>query len=169
MMKLLIINTLNISQPIIIFRLRKLDPFVKIEFVRTLLSMEDLTALKDCVAIESLVLTENDIAAALSLEVSVEEQTALTDYVNSSTNFALLNGWWTWDKDTAVTNVTNAIFAGKTQAQVDADIDALPASVAGMRTGLHTAAAQIIAIRTLLTFVVRAIVFLRDYTIRMRR
>ncbi len=114
-------------------------------------------------------LGSQQIIDLLSTPQTTEESNSILAFVNSSTDFASLNGWFTWSKEEAVSHVVNAVFSGKTLAEVDADIDALPANVAGMRQGLHNAAAQIIAIRNLLTFIVRVVVFLRDYAIRLRR
>jgi hypothetical protein len=81
-------------------------------------------------------------------------------------NFNNLPNWATWTAAEAETNVTNAIFNGATLAQVDAQIDALPASVAGMRTGLHQMAAAIVGIRGILSAMARAIIYLRNLVVK---
>lgn len=101
--------------------------------------------------------------------ITPTETDLLGKFLNSAGDFLNLPDWASWTAQEATDNITNAIFGGKTLAQIETDIDNLPATIAGMKTGLKSAAAQIITIRTLLTFIAKAIVYIRDYTLRMRR
>ncbi len=92
----------------------------------------------------------------------------ILEYTASAARFEALPDWATWTAEEAAQHITGAIFAGKTLAQVDADIDLLPATVAGMRTGLHQAAAALIAVRVILTALARAVIYLRNLAIKAR-
>lgn len=80
----------------------------------------------------------------------------------------LNNGWWTWTAAEAETNIRGMIFNGKDLAGVELDIDGLPATIAGMKTGLKQAAAQIITLRTICIALAKMDVFLRNVAIKLR-
>jgi hypothetical protein len=76
--------------------------------------------------------------------------------------------WANWTYQQAETHIKGAILDGKSQAEVDAQIDALPSTVAGMRAGLHQVAGALVAIRTILAAMSKAFVYLRNLIIRLR-
>lgn len=78
--------------------------------------------------------------------------------------FTDLPDWAAYTTTEAVAAIHDAIFAGATLATVQAQIDALPATIAGMKAGLKSAAAEIITIRATLEKMAKAIVYLRDRT-----
>ena len=78
--------------------------------------------------------------------------------------FEGLPDWAEYTAAEAVAAIHGAIFAGATLATVNAQIDALPATIAGMKTGLKSAAAEIITIRATMEKMAKAIVYLRDRT-----
>lgn len=79
--------------------------------------------------------------------------------------FTDLPEWATYTTAEAVDAIHNAIFAGATLATVNAQIDALPATIAGMRTGLKAVVAEIITERGILEKMAKVVVYLRDRTI----
>jgi len=81
-------------------------------------------------------------------------------------SFRNLPNYATWTPAETQLNITNAVLNGKTLVQVNADIDALPNSVAGMKVGLKTVAQAIIDIRGVLAIIGKMIVLLRNVAIR---
>jgi len=81
-------------------------------------------------------------------------------------DFRNLPNYATWTPAETQLNITNAVLNGKTLVQVNADIDALPNSVAGMKVGLKTVAQAIIDIRGVLAIIGKMIVLLRNVAIR---
>src|SRR5688572_13749361 len=82
-------------------------------------------------------------------------------YAADLSNFDNLPDWANWTPAQAENHVLNAILNGRTLEEVDADIDGLPATVAGMRAGLHSVADALIDTRTVLIKMARAIIYLR--------
>lgn len=92
------------------------------------------------------------------------EQLAQESALVEAKAFSDLPEWATYTTAEAVDTIHNAILAGDTLAQAQAKIDALPNSFAGMKTGLKSAAAEIVTVRNLLEKMAKAIVYLRDRT-----
>ena len=65
--------------------------------------------------------------------------------------------------------IHSSVLSGKTEAQINADIDALANTVAGMKIGLKTIGASLVAIRDILELIVRLLLFIRDLVIRFRQ
>lgn len=158
------VNSNNLPLVLVVYRLRGMDPHAQAERGNRLTQAGEV----EIVNVDS-TLTDAQINGALIYAQTAEETAALADFLNSSAAYAALNGWWSDTATGTVDRITNAIFGGKSETQLHADIDALPATIAGMKTGLKSAASAIIATRTILTYMARAIVFLRDYAIRARR
>lgn len=78
--------------------------------------------------------------------------------------FTDLPEWAAYTTSEAVAAIRNAIFAGASLATVNAQIDALPATIAGMKTGLKAVVAEIITERGILEKMSKVIVYLRDRT-----
>lgn len=85
---------------------------------------------------------------------------------NAVAGFKALPLWSTWTSQEAKNYIHGEIFAGKTLTEVNTDINSLPATVEGMRTGLRQAASAIVSIRTILEAMSQTIVFIRDVVIR---
>lgn len=83
---------------------------------------------------------------------------------DEATAFEDLPEWAAYTTTEAVAAIHDAIFAGATLATVQAQIDALPATIAGMKTGLKAVVAEIITERGILEKMAKAIVYLRDRT-----
>lgn len=83
----------------------------------------------------------------------------------AATNFEALPNWALWTGTEAQTAIRILILAGDTLAQAQGKIDALPATIPGMKTGLKSVASEIVTIRTTLERMAEAIVYLRDRTI----
>src|SRR3990172_1129298 len=69
-----------------------------------------------------------------------------------------LPDWSTWTALEAEAAVRAAIFAGNSLVTAQSQIDTLPATIAGMKTGLKSAANEIITIRNILEKMAKAIV-----------
>ena len=74
----------------------------------------------------------------------------------------------TMTADEVVTHIHGAVLSGKTEAQINADIDALANTVAGMKIGLKTIGASLIAIRDILELVAKLLLFIRDLVLKYR-
>lgn len=93
----------------------------------------------------------------------------LVEVLSAHSNFKNLPNWATWTATEAESFVSSNIFNGLTQAQVDSQIDALPATIAGMKTGLKQASAAILSIRSILMAMAKAIVYLRNLIVTVRQ
>lgn len=80
-------------------------------------------------------------------------------------DFEALPGWATWTAAEAEAFIHDSVFGGSDLAAVQSQIDALPATIAGMKAGLKNIADAIIQLRSNQQRIVRAIVLLRDRTI----
>lgn len=78
--------------------------------------------------------------------------------------FEGLPEWAGYTAAIAADAIHDAILAGDTLAQAQAKIDALPATIAGMKTGLKAAAAEMVTIRGIMEKMAKAVVYLRDRT-----
>lgn len=79
--------------------------------------------------------------------------------------FTDLPEWATYTTTEAIDAIHAAILGGDTLAQAQAKVDALPNTVAGMKTGLKSAAAELVTIRGILEKMAKVVVYLRDRTI----
>lgn len=105
-------------------------------------------------------------------DLSAEEITTfngIVEFLSARINFNALPSWATWTASEAESFVSSNIFGGLTQAQVDSQIDALPATIAGMKTGLKQASAAILSIRSILMAMAKAIVYLRNLIVTVRQ
>ena len=89
-------------------------------------------------------------------------------YVASLSGLETLPEWANWTYQQAETHITGAILNGKTLEEVNLDIERLPVTVAGMKTGLHQTAAALIETRTMLVAMAKAIIYVRDLTAALR-
>ncbi len=114
-------------------------------------------------------LTADELDALLSTAASQAENDIQASYVSADADFGALPNWSTWTSAQASTYVTNNILNGWTQAQADSWTDSTVTTLAGARTAFKQVTAAIISIRSILATVAQAIIFIRDYTIRVRR
>ena len=75
----------------------------------------------------------------------------------------------TMTADEAMTHIHSSVLGGKTEAQINSDIDALANTVAGMKIGLKTIGVSLVAIRDILELIVKLLLFIRDLVIRFRQ
>lgn len=110
---------------------------------------------------------QSDAAAIVAAFDEVAEQ-AILDAIEANLQLAIqfdgLPEWAAYTTSEAVAAIHAAILGGDTLAQAQAKVDALPATIAGMKTGLKSAAAEIVAIRNILEKMSKIIVYLRDRT-----
>lgn len=92
------------------------------------------------------------------------EELAEAAIYEAATAFEGLPDWAAYTATEAADAIHDAIFAGATLATVNAQIDALPATIAGMKTGLKAVVAEQITERGILEKMAKAIVYLRDRT-----
>lgn len=96
-------------------------------------------------------------------EPTATELAAMVIYAEAVA-FDGLPDWAAYTTTEAVAAIHNAIFSGATLATVNAQIDALPVTIAGMKTGLKAVVAEIITIRATMEKMAKAVVYLRDRT-----
>lgn len=100
--------------------------------------------------------------SALELEKRVNTAGAYTGYAE------LPEFLKTMTADNATAYIHGAVLGGKTEAQINADIDALANTVAAMKAGLKTIGGSLVAIRDILELVVKLLLYIRDLIIRYR-
>ena len=74
----------------------------------------------------------------------------------------------TMTAEDATAYIHSSVLGGKTEAEINADIDALPSTVAGMKVGLKQIGASLVAIRDILELIVKLLLYIRDLVIRYR-
>ena len=108
-----------------------------------------------------------------SIDLTVNEQAVLASIIERAGAIVNLNNLPNWASYTATqaeSAITNSIFSGQTQAQVESSITTAitnaPATIAGLKTVMNTlfiqAADNIISIRGILVIFGRILVWLRD-------
>jgi hypothetical protein len=158
-------NTSNVSKAVLLLRVRTLDALADLSIYET--AREDLSVAR-YVSVDS-ILTDSQLENLFSTPETLTEQTIIANYLSAANNFNNLPNWSTWTAAEAETNITNLIFNGNTQAQQEAVANALPFTQAGMRQGFVNAVDNIIAIRSILVQMAKAIVYIRDYIIKTRK
>lgn len=96
-------------------------------------------------------------------EPTAEELAEAAKYAEAVA-FEGLPDWAAYTTTEAADAIHAAILAGDTLAQAQAKIDALPNTVAGMKTGLKQVVVEFITARGILEKMSKAIVYLRDRT-----
>jgi hypothetical protein len=89
-------------------------------------------------------------------------------YAASFTGLQTPPDWANWTYQQAEDHIKSAILNGKSLAEINADIEALPGTVDGMRTGLRQVAGALLAVRAILVAEARAILYLRNLILRLR-
>jgi hypothetical protein len=92
----------------------------------------------------------------------------LIEQARAQSGLTHLPNWATWSAGEAESFVHDNIFAGLDLAAVEAQIDAAPATIAGMKALLKQTAGAILSIRTILEALAQAVIFLRDLVLRWR-
>lgn len=110
---------------------------------------------------------QTDAAAIVAAFDPIAEQ-AILDAIEANRQLAMqfdgLPEWAAYTASEAVAAIHAAILGGDTLAQAQGKVDALPNSFAGMKTGLKSAAAEVVTIRNILEKMSKIIVYLRDRT-----
>lgn len=102
-------------------------------------------------------------------DIDKTEEVYLQDvftFAASLSSFENLPDWANWTPQQAENHIQNAILNGKTLAELELEIDDLPATVAGMKTGLKQVAAALVDIRAMLKKLAKAIIYIRNLTLR---
>lgn len=111
------------------------------------------------------------VAITFVPDLSIQEQTILNqilDYVASLNNFNSLPNYATWTPQESYDNTFNAIFNGADQATINVQIDGLPNTFVGMKTGLKALASEIITIRIILATAIKMVAYIRNLVIKLR-
>lgn len=124
----------------------------RIDYARILTAAETLLA-------EQVVATHNPAGLSLRQQDEAAAEVAKSDFRN-------LPNYSTWTPNEAQDNITAMILAGKTLAQINTDIDNLPNTIAGMKTGLKSVAQGIVNLRTVLAIIGKLVILLRNVAIR---
>ena len=110
-------------------------------------------------------------------DVYLAEQAAIEEFEAEKTQAEIdavaaypgLPDWLkTWTADQAAQYVHENVLNGLDAAGVDAYVDALPNTVAGMKTGLKQIGGALVAIRDILEIIAKLILYIRDLVIRFR-
>lgn len=144
------LNNNNLSEIILLERLRKLDPYVK--FYMYLEGDETLTP-HPAIQIES-TLTDQQITSALSTSQSADETASIQAFEAAATGFESLPNWATW-------TISDFNTWCDANLMTDAQIDASTLSAA-LKTNLK-------ANNAFTRNVGKAVLYLRDYAIKLRR
>lgn len=126
---------------------------------------------------------EKIIALIFSPDLTIDEIATLNlvfDYCSGIEKFNALPDWATWTATEAETNITNAIFNGQDATTIKTNINAqltniTTANVSQINTRLDVirilfgnAVDAIIAVRTILVAMGKAIIYLRNLVIKIR-
>ena len=114
-------------------------------------------------------LPHEQIEGLFSTAETAEETTQVQAFMDAVTGFNGLPNWATWTPAEAATNIMGSILNGWDQAQADAWVDQNVTSWAGARAAFKQVTASIISIRSILVAMAKAVLFLRDYIIKLRR
>ena len=88
---------------------------------------------------------------------------------NAQINYSILPDWLkTWTADEASQYVHDNVLNGLDVAGVDAYVDNLPSTVAGMKTGLKQIGGALVSIRDILEIIAKLLMYIRDLVIRFR-
>lgn len=156
----LFINTLNLSELIISTRLSALDPFAQVHAFTVAVDEKYYVAI-----ISSL--TDPQITNELAYAMTVGETDAIVAFANSISNFNSIDAdWASKSADDLIIAFDNSWFAGKTLAQIQADIN----GSANYKVAMNQLATYLYAFRDNYCHKqIRATAALRDYLIRLRR
>lgn len=111
-----------------------------------------------------------DVYLAEQAAINAAAQVKATAETGAVTGYQTLPAFLkTMTADEAMTHIHSSVLSGKTEAQVNSDIDALANTVAGMKIGLKTIGASLVAIRDILELIVKLLLFIRDLVIRFRQ
>lgn len=89
------------------------------------------------------------------------------EYAAHFSTFENLPDWANWTGVQAENHIQNVILNGKTLAQLEQDIDGLPATVEGMKMGLKQVAATLVDIRSMLKKIAKAVIYIRNLVLRL--
>lgn len=114
---------------------------------------------------------QNPTAVEFEPDLDPVEERALAKIFAYAVSFAQLEtppDWANWTYQQVENHITNAILNGWSLADVEVQIDALPGTVDGMRTGLRQIATALVAIRGILVTMAKAILYIRNLIISLR-
>lgn len=114
---------------------------------------------------------QNPTAVEFTPDIDATEEPYLQkafEYAVQVSAFESLPDWANWTGAQAENHIHNAILNGKTLAQLEQDIDGLPATVEGMKIGLKQVAAALVDIRSILEKLAKAIIYIRNLVMNLR-
>lgn len=98
--------------------------------------------------------------------LAVHPRSAYAEIEATRGHFQQMPQWATWTPEEAESFVQSSILNGDDQAALDVWIESSVTNLAGARTALKQIAGSLIAIRTILTAMAKAIIYLRDIAVR---
>jgi hypothetical protein len=163
-------NTNRLSRSIIVRRIRMLDPLAVMELYERDETDGEYRVLRtlELVRVWSS-LDDEVILAALAGAETPDELKAIENYRAAAGDFGSLPGWAEWSAAEAAGYMHGQVLNGMSQAEVDAWVDANVTSLAGARAALKMVAGSLISVRGILENLGKAVVFLRDLVVALRR
>jgi len=117
---------------------------------------------QECLDEWDVILAERQASASFEADKLQAETDAVTD-------FAVLPDWVkVWTANDAAAYVHDNVLNGLDAAGVDAYVDGLPNTVAGMKTGLKQIGGALVAIRDILEVIAKLIMYIKDLVISFR-
>lgn len=164
-------NPQNLNLLTIQERLTTLDPTSRSEIISAIVNVSPSNPTGTVIQYVSIYSNLNDlqIINSLSSPITTQEGFDLTDYSSAKSSFANLPNWATWSSLDASNYINQNILNGMTQAQVDAYINSNAINISGINTVLHQIGTALINIRTILSYMAQAIIFIRNLVIRFGR
>jgi len=122
--------------------------------------------ISDSITLEEL----SNILAESGISQSINDITyQIESWSNNQVEFSNLPNWLKeWSGIDAASYVHDNVLSGLDSAEVDAYVDNLPNTVAGMKTGLKQIGGALVAIRDILEIIARLLMYIRDLVIRFR-
>ena len=109
------------------------------------------------------------IAAELGGAATAEELQVVENYRAAADGFEALPDWASWTAAEAAGYVHGQVLNEMSQVEADAWIDANVTSLAGVRAALKLLAGSLLNVRSILENIGKAIVFLRNLVVTLRR
>jgi len=118
---------------------------------------------QECLDEWDIYLVEKAVADAFDIEKTVAETNAITDY-------SVLPNWVRlWTANDVASYVHESVLNGLDVGGMEVYVDALPNTVAGMKTGLKQIGSALISIRDILEMIAKLLMYIRDLVIKFRR
>ena len=153
--------------------------FDKLVYIPQLIEELSAAGFKSCTYMDSYITVQDaDDQSAVMTVYDAHDPTARIAYNEEKrtsqdeavTNYTVLPDWIkTWTANDVSTYVHDNVLSGLDVAGVDAYVDNLPNTVAGMKTGLKQIGSALVAIRDILEIIAKLLMYIRDLVIRFRQ